>query len=89
MKRDEILATASEFVTRDRNATHGAPENTFGRIAAFWSAHLDHPVSATDVAAMMVLLKLARISANPAHADNWIDAAGYAACGGELAGAGE
>jgi hypothetical protein len=34
---------------------------------------------------MMSLLKLARIRSNPGHSDNWIDLAGYAACGGELA----
>jgi hypothetical protein len=37
-----------------------------------------------DVAAMMALLKIARISSGNAKDDNWIDLAGYAACGGEL-----
>jgi hypothetical protein len=48
-------------------------------------AAIDAPVSATDVAVMMGLLKIARIKTSPAHADNWVDLAGYAACGGELA----
>jgi hypothetical protein len=34
---------------------------------------------------MLALLKVARIRSNPKHADNWIDIAGYAACGGEIA----
>lgn len=85
MTRAEILDTAKEYVTRDRNAQHGAPENTFGMIAAYWSAHLDHPVTSADVAVMMTMLKLARLKANPANVDNWADGCGYLACGGELA----
>lgn len=82
--RARILDTAKEYVTNDRQATHGKPEDTFGLIAAYWSAHLDTPVTSADVAAMMCLLKLARAKANPGNDDNWIDLAGYAACAGEL-----
>ena len=85
MNRNEILTAASKAITTDRAATHGEAENSFGIIATYWSAHLDHPVSAVDVAAMMVLFKCARAKGNPTHGDNWIDAAGYAAIGGELA----
>lgn len=85
MKRAEILDTAKEYVTQDRQATHGKPENTFGLIAAYWSAHLDTKITAVDVCAMMGLLKLARAKQNPANSDNWIDLAGYSACAGELA----
>jgi hypothetical protein len=41
--------------------------------------------ASTDVAVMLALLKVARIKQNPNHTDNWIDIAGYAACGGEIA----
>lgn len=41
-------------------------------------------VESKDVAAMLVLLKVARISSGNAKNDNWIDIAGYAACGGEI-----
>jgi len=85
MTRSEILAAAAQAVTQDRNATHGEPEDSFGLIAAYWSAHLDRPISSSDVAVMMNLLKLARIKTSPQHADHWIDIAGYAACGGEVA----
>ena len=37
-----------------------------------------------DVAAMMILLKIARVAGGHGKSDNWIDIAGYAACGGEL-----
>lgn len=85
MNRADILSTASAYVTRDRAATHGDAERNFQTIAEYWTAHLGHPVAAHDVAVMMALLKLARIKSNPAHADNWIDGAGYLACGGEIA----
>lgn len=39
-----------------------------------------------DVAAMLALLKIARIASGHSKADNWVDLAGYAACGGELQG---
>ena len=35
---------------------------------------------------MLVDLKTVRAWGNPAHDDNWVDIAGYAACGGEIAG---
>ena len=34
---------------------------------------------------MMAMLKLARLKSNPGNEDNWVDACGYLACGGELA----
>ena len=83
MKRADILATASEYVTKDRAATHGDAEDNFLRTAELWNAYLGvDNISATDVAVMLALLKVARIKQNPNHTDNWIDIAGYAACGG-------
>lgn len=84
MNRAEILDLATAYVTKDRAADHGDMEDNFATIAALWSVYLSATVTAHDVASMMVLLKIARIRQNPSHADNWIDAAGYAACGGEL-----
>ena len=85
MNRSQILDAAKQIVTEDRNAQHGEPEDSFGLIAAYWSSHLDHSISPADVAVMMTLLKLARLKANPANTDNWLDGCGYLACGAELA----
>ena len=85
MNRTEILDAARQAITVDRAATHGEAENTFGLIAAYWSAHLGCEVTAGDVAIMMTLFKTARMKANPGHADNYVDAVGYAAIAGELA----
>jgi hypothetical protein len=86
MTRAEILATATEYVTKNRATTHGDAEDNFRRIARLWNAYMGiDDITPIDVAVMMSLLKVARIRQNPTHADNWIDIAGYAACGGEIA----
>lgn len=85
MTRETVLETAKEYVTKDRAATHGDAEDNFRRIGELWSAYMDASITAEDVAVMMTLLKIARIRSNAAHEDNWIDACGYMACGGEIA----
>tara|TARA_R110000737_G_scaffold80281_1_gene112439 strand:- start:191 stop:505 length:315 start_codon:yes stop_codon:yes gene_type:complete len=82
--RSEILDTAKKYVMTDRAADHGNMENNFNTIAAYWTVHLNHKVTSTDVAVMMTLLKLARIHSNPKNSDSWIDGCGYLSCGGEL-----
>ena len=85
MTRRECLDAAAECVLKDRAAEYGKVENNFKRIADLWEAYLHAPISALDVAMMMALLKVARAKANPAHADSFVDLAGYAACGAECA----
>jgi|TARA_R110001632_G_scaffold198958_5_gene321330 hypothetical protein len=82
--RATILDTAKQYVTNDRQNTHGKPEDSFSRIADYWSAYLKEEITPKDVAIMMTLLKIARIDANASNVDNWIDACGYLACGGEI-----
>ena len=86
--RGNILDTAKQYVDTDRAEEHGDMEDNFQRIAAYWNAHLGlvSYIKDTDVAVMMTLLKVARIHSNTENVDNWIDACGYMACGGELAG---
>ena len=84
--RQDILNNASQNIMVDRQSTHGDAENNFTRIADMWSSYLDCEVmiTAKDVAAMMVLFKVARFKANPMHLDNMTDACGYAAFAGEI-----
>ena len=89
MNRETILNTAKQYVNVDRADVHGSAEKNFGQVAAYWAAHLDVPITATDVAVMMTLFKLARIKANPQHIDSWVDGCGYLACGGEIAAGGD
>jgi len=83
--RQGILDTARSHVSKDRESTSESPEDSFGVIAEYWETHLGHPVKATDVAIMMALLKVARLRTTPTSLDSWVDLAGYAACGGEIA----
>lgn len=83
MDRKQILTKALDCVTKDRNATHGEPEDSFKQIASVWSAMLGVEISSHQVALLMAALKIVRAQQNPAHEDNWVDLAGYAACGAE------
>mgnify|MGYP001593492931 CR=1 FL=1 len=83
--RETILDKAKECVLRDRQSTYGDLEDNFGIIAQYWSTHMGYTVSSVDVSIMLALVKVARMKTSEDHADNWIDLAGYAACGGEIA----
>ena len=90
-KREELLQEAIKIVTKDRNATHGEPEDNFKTIAKYWNNYMTSTYGALieftphDIAVLMALVKIARISTSPQVADHWIDLAGYAACGGGIA----
>ena len=84
MNREEILEKAKSIVTGERENAYGSPEDNFATIAELWSMFLGVGIDSEDVATMMILLKVARIRGGQAKADNWIDIAGYAACGGEI-----
>lgn len=85
--RSDILDTAKKYVTEDRAADHGNMEDNFRTIASYWNTHLGIDfIEPQDVAVMMTMLKLARIKSNNKHIDNWVDACGYMACGGEIVG---
>ena len=85
--RSSVLDTAKQYVTKDREATHGDMENNFEAIAMLWEQYFSYEwsFSPTDVAMMMALLKIARLKSNKHNPDNYIDACGYMACAGELA----
>ena len=75
--------------TGERERTYGDPTENFTRIADALNAlgYLGpvgkiHP---HDVAVIMMVVKLSRIVNSPHHLDSYIDIAGYAACGVEVA----
>jgi hypothetical protein len=86
MNRKECLDAAAACVLTDRNVTHGEPEDSFSKIAQGWSALKKIEITPVDVALMLAWLKIVRAHDNPAHADSFVDLAGYAACGAEIAG---
>ena len=82
--RATILREAEQCVCGHREQDYGSPEDNFARIAGLWSAYLHAEISALDVAMLMALLKIARVKGGQTH-DSFVDLAGYAACGGEIA----
>lgn len=93
MTREQLLEMTRRTVMGGRPQDYGSPERNFERIAALWTAHLeevlrpDTVLLPSDVAALMILVKLARLQHNPAHMDSIVDVAGYAACWAEIVGA--
>lgn len=93
----EILNTAATLVGGDRHKTHGSKWDNHQNIANLWTAYIrneferigvewrdEMAFTPGDVAAMMVLLKVARTQAGSFNLDDATDAAGYAAIMGEL-----
>lgn len=83
--RVEALRKAATIVTGEREDTYGGPEDNFTRIAALWTTLFGREFTASDVALAMAAVKMARLVVSPNHLDSYIDIAGYAACGYEIA----
>lgn len=82
-----ILKEANTIIYGDREKTYGHPSRNLETIAKMWTAYLvasraittENNIGAKDVAALMVLLKTARLANNPDHRDSLVDICGYAA----------
>ena len=93
MDRKETLQAALNCVMGNREQDYGTPEDNFTMIGERWTSYIkrkcvghngDVCINPEDVAAMMIDVKISRIATGHAKADNWVDIAGYAACGGEI-----
>lgn len=84
--RTRMLHQAEQLVNGDRNNAYGPPDQDFERTAIMWTTYMNgrRIFEAHDVAAMMILLKISRLSWQPTNPDSWIDLAGYAACGYDI-----
>jgi hypothetical protein len=86
--RAEVLREAERLITGDRNETYGTPTQNFTNIADLWNVQFRHLLapgkefSAADVALAQIHVKMARTITQPKR-DNFVDLAGYAACGWE------
>lgn len=86
--RSAVLIEAAGLITGDRNKTYGSPTANFSTTAEFWSTYLSAKfetkiiLDPSDVAVLQILLKTARMVAQPKR-DNFVDVAGYAGCGWE------
>lgn len=87
--RTEILNEAISLINGERNNTYGDPLEDFATTASFWQTYLSRTISLRgeldvrphDVAVLMSLLKIARMSWSPEKRDHWADLAGYTGCG--------
>jgi len=93
-----LLIEAASVVAGPRNYTHGDKVTSFQHIANIWNTYLaarqmppegkpDHRITSSDVAQMMVLLKIIRSVAGTPVRDHYLDEAGYAAIAGEISSA--
>lgn len=92
--RRSILRDAEKCVVGEREQDYGSPENSFAVIGKLWGIYLEEKclrdghitILPEDTAALMCLFKTARVVTGHGKTDNWVDLAGYAACGGEIEG---
>jgi hypothetical protein len=78
-----VLKEANKIIYGDREKTYGKPSKNLDTIAQMWNAYISareaKVLNAKDVAAMMILLKTARLANDPSHRDSVVDICGYAA----------
>lgn len=91
-----ICTEAARLVGGNRAVAHGDPAINFRNTAHLWNGFLavkrqrdgaDAPLNAHDVGCLLELLKIARRYCGSFNIDDYVDAAGYAGCAGEIAAA--
>ena len=94
MERGKILDEAKKTINGERQNVYGNPEDSFRLIAEYWTSFLkskrlihfgsELAISPKEVSEMMVLFKIARMSGQKPHKDNYVDAAGYIDIAGSM-----
>jgi hypothetical protein len=86
-----ILKSALDAVTGARAREHGPARQTFAKVATLWNAYLEvrrepaAPLGPSDIAELLLLLKVARAQSGRHSVDDFVDQAGYAGLAGALA----
>lgn len=96
-KRGKILLLALDIINGERQDQYGSPEDSFALIADYWTTFLksrdlipsncathDLKISAKEVAEMMMLFKIARMSGQKPTLDNYLDLIGYAGLAADM-----
>ena len=83
-KTKDLLTKAHTLVSGDREKDYGDKVKNHINIAKLWSAYLDTPIEAHDVAILMTLLKVARTKLGQVSEDTYIDMSAYSAIAGEI-----
>ena len=84
MKAQPLLRELSKTL-KQRGENYGTMRENHQRIADIWSVVLQSPITPEQVALCMAGVKMARLVQSPDHEDSWLDLAGYAAVGAEIA----
>ena len=79
-----LLMAAHVLVGEDREKDYGDKVKNHNNIAKLWSAYLDTPITAHDVAILMTLLKVARTKLGQVSEETYIDMSAYGAIAGEI-----
>lgn len=89
--RAATLAEARHLICGDRNNQYGPPGQDFLRTAniltslGYGKGDSNEVLDPHDVAVIMIALKLSRLMWSSKKRDSWVDVAGYAGCGAEVA----
>lgn len=83
-ERSDLLSEAIQVLSQ-RGEHYGDVAADFSRVATLWSSlySADRDYEPHEVAMHMICVKLSRLVESPGLRDNWLDIAGYAACGWE------
>jgi len=90
MSVGDVLQSAYDLLTGDRNDDYGDTTRNFDDISVLWTHMLrdklksDMTITPQDVALLMIELKALRAVRGPQKMDSWVDLAGYAAIGGSF-----
>jgi len=84
----DVLEEAKDLIYGQRADDYGDAQSNFQRMADLVNPIIkkaDGNLTATDMALVMIQVKIARLQESPDHEDSWIDIAGYAALGAQIA----
>ena len=84
----DVLEEAKDIIYGQRADDYGDAQSNFQRMADLVNPIIrkaDGNLTATDMALVMIQVKIARLQESPDHEDSWIDIAGYAALGAQIA----
>ena len=73
---EKLLADVASTI-HERGAVYGHPYYNHKRISELWSAYLDHPISPSQAALCMALVKVSRLTETPDHEDSIKDFIAY------------
>lgn len=81
---ESLASDALEAIAEGGRWRYGSPRENLAKIGELWNAYLGgFWLDTTDVAMMMILLKVARVQNDYTKRDNWQDIIGYSLVGWE------